>query len=168
MLWLVVPTSALAVLDGTAPRSWFDSGWYFISMVYFRLLAVAFWLLGATPAGGRALNAVSGTLLVCAVAWIGWRAFSRPVGLAAAASGRLTGAVAETAVGYFRQAVVCQPAPGLPGLNLAEALLLAGQKLQAAEEARRTARDKQEIAAVESEVSMLAAQLAAIRKLRKK
>jgi len=44
----------------------------------------------------------------------------------------------------------------------------ANEALQKAEEARRTARDKQEIAAVESEVSMLAAQLAAIRKMRKK
>jgi F-type H+-transporting ATPase subunit epsilon len=44
----------------------------------------------------------------------------------------------------------------------------ANEALQKAEEARRAARDKQEIAAVESEVSMLAAQLAAIRKMRKK
>ena len=44
----------------------------------------------------------------------------------------------------------------------------ANEALKRAEEARRSARDKQEIAAVESEVSMLAAQLAAIRKLRKK
>jgi F-type H+-transporting ATPase subunit epsilon len=44
----------------------------------------------------------------------------------------------------------------------------ANEALRRAEEARRSARDKQEIAAVESEVSMLAAQLAAIRKLRKK
>ena len=44
----------------------------------------------------------------------------------------------------------------------------ANEALQKAEEARRAARDRQEIAAVESEVSMLAAQLAAIRKIRKK
>ena len=44
----------------------------------------------------------------------------------------------------------------------------ANEALQKAEEARRTARDRQEIAAVESEVSMLAAQLAAIRRIRKK
>ena len=44
----------------------------------------------------------------------------------------------------------------------------ANEALQKAEEARRTARDRQEIAAVESEVSMLAAQLAAIRKMRKR
>jgi len=37
-----------------------------------------------------------------------------------------------------------------------------------AEEARAKAQDKQEIAAVEAELSMLAAQLAAIRRLRKK
>ena len=44
----------------------------------------------------------------------------------------------------------------------------ASEALQRAEDARRAAKDKQEIATVESEVSMLAAQLAAIRKLRKR
>ncbi len=44
----------------------------------------------------------------------------------------------------------------------------ANQALQRAEEARRNAKDKQEIATLEGELSMLAAQLAAIRKLRKK
>ena len=44
----------------------------------------------------------------------------------------------------------------------------AADALRKAEEARARAQDKQEIAAVESEVSMLAAQLAAIRKLRRK
>ncbi|MGH8648667.1 MAG: F0F1 ATP synthase subunit epsilon [Burkholderiales bacterium] len=44
----------------------------------------------------------------------------------------------------------------------------AREALLRAEEARRSARDKQEIAAVEGEVASLAAQLAAIRKLRQK
>ena len=44
----------------------------------------------------------------------------------------------------------------------------ANEALRKAEEARRSAKDKQEIAVVEGELSMLAAQLAAIRKLRKK
>ena len=44
----------------------------------------------------------------------------------------------------------------------------ANEALQRAEEARRSARDKQEIAAVEGEVASLAAQLAAIRKLRQR
>jgi F-type H+-transporting ATPase subunit epsilon len=44
----------------------------------------------------------------------------------------------------------------------------ASEALKRAEEARRTAKDKQEIAVVEGEVAMLAAQLAAIRKLRQR
>jgi len=52
------------------------------------------------------------------------------------------------------------------GADLDEAK--ATEALRKAEEARRTAQDKQEIATVEGEMAMLAAQLAAIRKLRKK
>src|SRR3979409_1396628 len=44
----------------------------------------------------------------------------------------------------------------------------ATEALQRAEEARRTAHDKQELAVGEGELAMRAAQLAAIRKLRKK
>ena len=44
----------------------------------------------------------------------------------------------------------------------------AQEALKRAEEARAKAQDRQEIAAVEGELAMLAAQLAAIRKLRKK
>jgi F-type H+-transporting ATPase subunit epsilon len=42
------------------------------------------------------------------------------------------------------------------------------EALKAAEQARQNAKDKQEIATVESEVASLAAQLAAIRRLRKR
>jgi F-type H+-transporting ATPase subunit epsilon len=51
------------------------------------------------------------------------------------------------------------------GHDLDEAKALEAQKR--AEESRRSAKDKQEIATVEAELSMLAAQLAAIRRLRK-
>lgn len=44
----------------------------------------------------------------------------------------------------------------------------ANEALKHAEDARRNAKDKQELATVEGEIAMLAAQLAAIRKLRKK
>ena len=44
----------------------------------------------------------------------------------------------------------------------------ANEALKRAEEARAKAQDRQEIAAVEGEIAMLAAQLAAIRRLRKK
>ena len=52
------------------------------------------------------------------------------------------------------------------GHDLDEAKALEAQKR--AEEARAKAQDKQEVAAVEAELSMLAAQLAAIRRLRKR
>ncbi|MCD6041291.1 MAG: synthase epsilon subunit [Burkholderiales bacterium] len=52
------------------------------------------------------------------------------------------------------------------GADLDEAK--ANEALKRAEEARAKAKDNQEIATVEGELSMLAAQLAAIRKLRKK
>jgi F-type H+-transporting ATPase subunit epsilon len=52
------------------------------------------------------------------------------------------------------------------GADLDEAK--ANEALRKAEEARAKAKDKQELATVEGELSMLAAQLAAIRKLRKR
>jgi F-type H+-transporting ATPase subunit epsilon len=52
------------------------------------------------------------------------------------------------------------------GADLDEAK--ANEALKKAEEARAKAKDKQELATVEGELSMLAAQLAAIRKLRKR
>jgi len=58
------------------------------------------------------------------------------------------------------------PRVQLDGADLDEAK--ANEALKRAEEAHRQAKDKQEIATVEGELAMLAAQLAAIRKLRKK
>jgi GT2 family glycosyltransferase/tetratricopeptide (TPR) repeat protein len=55
----------------------------------------------------------------------------------AQAAGGASAAAAETAVGYFARASDCQAAPGLPGLNLAEALCVAGKPALAAEHARR-------------------------------
>ena len=52
------------------------------------------------------------------------------------------------------------------GADLDEAK--ANEAIKKAEDARRSAKDKQEIAVVEGELQMLAAQLAAIRKLRRK
>ncbi|HLX79417.1 MAG TPA: F0F1 ATP synthase subunit epsilon [Burkholderiales bacterium] len=52
------------------------------------------------------------------------------------------------------------------GADLDEAK--ANEAIKRAEEARASAKDKQEIATVEGELAMLAAQIAAIRKLRKK
>ncbi|MCC6627000.1 MAG: glycosyltransferase family 39 protein [Chloroflexi bacterium] len=77
--------SALNIIDGLAPRSWFDAGWYHINMVYFRLLAGTFGLLGIGVAEGRVLSAVSGTIFLLTVAWIGIRHFNWRLGLIATA-----------------------------------------------------------------------------------
>jgi 4-amino-4-deoxy-L-arabinose transferase-like glycosyltransferase len=76
--------SAFNVLNGRAPLSWFDSGWYFINMVYFRVLAVSFFLFGTDVAGGRMLSALSGIGFVATVAWVGIRCFGWRTGLLAA------------------------------------------------------------------------------------
>jgi hypothetical protein len=73
------------VLNGVATPSWFDSGWFLISMVYFRLLALSLAAFGPDVAGGRTLTALLGIAFVGVVAWIGWRNFGPRVGLLAAA-----------------------------------------------------------------------------------
>jgi hypothetical protein len=75
--------SAFDVLGGQAPTAWFDSGWFYISMVYFRLLAASMLVFGADVAGGRMLNALVGIGFVGAIAWIGVRNFGWRIGLLA-------------------------------------------------------------------------------------
>ncbi len=73
------------VLNGIAPASWFDSGWFLINMVYFRLLALSMAVFGPDVAGGRTLTALLGIAFVGAIAWLGWRNFGPRAGLLAAA-----------------------------------------------------------------------------------
>ena len=76
---------ALRVIDGLAPRSWFEDGWYLINLVYFRLLAASMEIFGKSVAGTRALSAIVGSLLVATIAYIGCRNFGWRVGLLATA-----------------------------------------------------------------------------------
>ena len=77
--------SALDVLDGVAPASWFDSGWFYVNMVYFRVLALVFDVFGVGVVQGRLVNATAGLVLVAAVGWIGFRDFDTRVGIVATA-----------------------------------------------------------------------------------
>ncbi|HET6223643.1 MAG TPA: glycosyltransferase family 39 protein [Dongiaceae bacterium] len=96
-------STALDVLDGNAPAGWFDSGWFFINMVYFRLLALALSLFGPDIQGGRTGSAIVGSAFLVGLAWLacrhfGWRIGIVAVGLATASglslqNGRL---IAET------------------------------------------------------------------------
>ncbi len=73
--------SAFDVLDGRAPESWFDSGWFFINMVYFRLLALDMSIFGTGVGGGRMLNAIVGIGFLAALAWLAIRQFGWRIGL---------------------------------------------------------------------------------------
>jgi hypothetical protein len=73
------------VLNGVSPQSWFDSGWFMISMFYFRALALSMAAFGPDVAGGRMLTALLGIAFVAVVAWIGWRQFGARAGVLAAA-----------------------------------------------------------------------------------
>lgn len=72
---------SLVVLDGTGPESWFDTGWYYINMVYFRLLAGSMLVFGTSVAGARTLSAIVGLSFVGIAAWTGCRHFGWRVGL---------------------------------------------------------------------------------------
>jgi hypothetical protein len=77
--------TSLDVLNGQGPRSWFDSGWFFINMVYFRLLALSMAMFGVDLAGGRMFSALCGIGFVAAIAWLGCRNFGWRIGLIATA-----------------------------------------------------------------------------------
>jgi Dolichyl-phosphate-mannose-protein mannosyltransferase len=76
-------STALDVLDGSAPRALFDSGWFFINMVYFRLLALSLSVFGPDIAGGRTGSAIVGTAFLCGLAWLACRQFGWRIGLVA-------------------------------------------------------------------------------------
>jgi hypothetical protein len=78
-------TTSLDLIHGVGPPSWFDSGWFFINMIYFRVLAASLSLFGNNVFGGRMLTALSGIAFVAVIAWIGWRNFGPRIGLLAAA-----------------------------------------------------------------------------------
>jgi hypothetical protein len=76
-------SSALDVLDGSAPRALFDSGWFFITMVYFRLVALSLSVFGPDIAGGRTGSAIVGAAFLCGLAWLACRQFGWRIGLVA-------------------------------------------------------------------------------------
>lgn len=78
-------STSIDLLNGEAPAGWFDSGWFFINMIYFRTLAASLVLFGRDVAGGRMLSALVGIAFVGVIAWIGVRNFGWRTGLLATA-----------------------------------------------------------------------------------
>jgi hypothetical protein len=83
--------TALQILHGNIGGSIFGSGWYFISKVYFSLLAGWLNLMGFGYVQARMFGGVCSILTLGVIVWIGIRHFSLRVGLLAGALGVLLG-----------------------------------------------------------------------------
>src|SRR5262249_58923802 len=79
--------SAIALLRGDVPRNVFASGWYYISNVYFSMLAITMKIIGIGYVQARVVGAVSGWLTLVVVVWIGLRNFGHRVALLTALLG---------------------------------------------------------------------------------
>ncbi len=80
---------AIQIVRGQSPSSVFGIGWYHISMVYFKLLALVMKFAGLNFAGARVLGAISGILTVVVLTWLAIRNFGWRAGL-------LTGVISST------------------------------------------------------------------------
>lgn len=72
---------SISIIRGTNPRSIFDSGWYYISMMYFTLLAQFFNISGIGFVQARIFTALFGIASVATITWLGIRHFGLRVGL---------------------------------------------------------------------------------------
>lgn len=87
--------SALSLLSGEAPRNMFASGWFYISNVYFWLLAGVFKVLGVGVAEARVLGAVAGWLTLVVVVVIAYRNFGHRMALLTAVLGSALGVLLQ-------------------------------------------------------------------------
>jgi hypothetical protein len=75
--------TSIQIIRGTIHNPIFDYGWYFISMVYFWILAQVMKVAGISFVGARVLGALSGIVTVATVTWMGIRHFGYRVGVLA-------------------------------------------------------------------------------------
>lgn len=87
--------SAMSLLSGEANRNLFASGWFYISNVYFWLLAGVMKVLGVGYVQARVLGAVSGCLTLAVVVWIALRHFGYRVALLTAILGAPLGVMLQ-------------------------------------------------------------------------
>ena len=90
-----MPASALSLLSGEAPRNMFASGWFYISNVYFWLLAGVMKLFGVGVAEARLLGAVAGWLTLVVVVAIAYRNFGHRMALLTAVLGSALGVMLQ-------------------------------------------------------------------------
>lgn len=76
---------SIQIVRGHNKSSIFDIGWYWISMVYFWLLAMLMKVIGIGYVQARVFGAIAGIISVAAITWLGSRHFGLRVGLLAGA-----------------------------------------------------------------------------------
>ncbi|MEO8287334.1 MAG: glycosyltransferase family 39 protein [Chloroflexota bacterium] len=75
--------TAIQIARGQNTQSLFDNGWYWISILYFWLLAQVMKIVGIGFVGARVFGALAGIISVGIVTWLGIRNFGLRVGLIA-------------------------------------------------------------------------------------
>ena len=107
--------SALSLLSGDATRNVFASGWFYISNVYFWLLAGVLDVLGVGVAQARVLGAVSGWLTLVVVVAIAYRNFGHRMALLTALLGSAMGVMLQ----FSRETTEATPTALLWALSIA-------------------------------------------------
>jgi Dolichyl-phosphate-mannose-protein mannosyltransferase/PA14 domain len=106
---------AIQIVRGQNTASVFGTGWYHLSMVYFKLLALVMRSFGLNFAGARVFGAICGLLTVAILTWTGIRHFGWRAGL-------LTGAIFSTlgvALQFSRETSEAAPTATLWALSAA-------------------------------------------------
>jgi hypothetical protein len=106
---------AIQIVRGQNDTSVFGTGWYHLSMVYFKLLAMVMRFCGLNFAGARVFGAICGLLTVGILTWTGIRHFGWRAGL-------LTGAIFSTlgvALQFSRETTEAAPTATLWTLSAA-------------------------------------------------
>src|SRR6266496_1578028 len=86
---------SMQIVRGQNTASVFGTGWYHLSMVYFKLLALVMRFCGLNFAGARVFGAICGLLTLAILTWTGIRHFGWRAGL-------LTGAIFSSLVGALQ------------------------------------------------------------------
>ena len=86
---------AIQIVRGTTPAGIFEAGWYYISMLYFHLMALAFKWFGIGYVQARSFTALFGIASVAITIWIGTRHFSWRVALLAGILAATSGVVLQ-------------------------------------------------------------------------
>jgi hypothetical protein len=107
--------TAISILSGNATRNIFDTGWFYISNLYFAVLAVFLKVLGIGYAQARVFGALSSALTFVVMVWIALRHF----GARAAVLTAILGAVLGVSLQFARETDEATPTALLWAVSIA-------------------------------------------------